>query len=212
MNYRHSFLLPCLVMTGCFSLGDLAQDPPTKHQYLLSAVAKPMSASGSKAREAAASDLPTLHVNKVFVAAPFHEKSLVYRIAENEYTTDYYEEFLVSPSQRITQLTVDWLRKSGTWPQAHQGGLATAGRVLDLTVLALYGDYRNPGQQQAVLRLRAELSSLGVDGKSSSILEKDYDARVEIEDRQAATLVAGMNRALEEALGKLATDLRSHRP
>ncbi len=205
-------LLLCslLGMASCFSL-DLAQEPPAKRQYLLSAVPK-ASHDAADAAEATAAELPELQINKVFVVAPFHEKSLVYRIGEDQYTTDYYEEFLVSPAQMITQLTVDWLRRSGAWPRAHEGGTATAARVLDLTVLELYGDYRQAGKQQAVLRVRAAFSAQDPEDDSQrTLFEKDYDARVDIADRQASTLVAGMNHALEEVLGKLATDLRAQR-
>ncbi len=216
MKYQYPFLFSLavcvlLVTTGCLSLG-LAQEPPTKHQYILAAVSRPPAdGSGTAAAEAAATDLPLLQVNKAFVAAPYHEKSLVYRIGDNEYTTDYYQEFLVSPSQMITELTVDWLRTSGAWPRVHHAGAATAGRVLDLTVLALYGDYRQADSQQVVVHLRTAFSSVDTDDNIRSLLEKDYVARVNIKDRQARTLVAGMNRALEQVLGKLAADLRSQR-
>lgn len=212
MKYRYPLLF-VLSLAGCFSL-DLAQEPPSKQQYLLGAAPKPSSAeSGPAAAEAAATtDLGALQVNKAFVAAPFHEKSLVYRIGDNQYTTDYYHEFLVSPAQRITQLAVDFLRGSGASPRAHQDSTSAAERVLDLTVLELYGDYREAGRQQAVLRLRAVLSAPDPEDDSlRPLFEKDYDARVDTADRQASTLVAGMNRALEEVLGKLAADLRNRR-
>ena len=131
--------------------------------------------------------------------------------APGSWPPDYYQEFLVSPSQMITELTVDWLRTSGAWPRVHHAGAATAGRVLDLTVLALYGDYRQADSQQVVVHLRTEFSSVDTDDNIRSLLEKDYVARVNIRDRQARTLVAGMNRALEQVLGKLAADLRSQR-
>lgn len=206
---------PCallfLLTPGCFSL-DLAQDPPSKQQYLLSAVPDPAGDGAAAAVEAAATGLPPLQVSKAFVAAPFHERSLVYRIGENQYTTDYYQEFLVSPAQMITRLTVDWLRATGSWPGAEHGGTTTEGYVLDLTVLELYGDYRKADSQQAVLRLRAKLSALDPEDDSQrTLLEKDYDARVDIEDRQGSSLVAGMNRALVEVLDKLAKALRDQR-
>jgi len=203
--------LAAVVTTGCFSL-DVAQEPPTKHQYLL-AIAPPLPAdgAGTGAAEAAVTDQPLLQVSKAFVAAPFHEKSLVYRIGDNKYTADYYQEFLVSPSQMITQLTVDWLRTSGAWPRVDHVGAPTTGRILDLTVRELYGDYRREGSEQAVVRLRAQLSSLDAEDNTRRLMEKDYVARVKIKDREAETLVSGLNQALEQVLEKLAADLRSQR-
>jgi hypothetical protein len=210
-------LLP-LVTTSCFSL-DLAQDPPSKSHYLLAA--KPTlaggstDASGSKTTpaEATANKASILQVNKAYVAAPFHEKSFVYRIGENQYTSDYYHEVLVSPSQMVTQLAVDWLRKSRAWPEVHHSGQAvTAARSLDLNLLELYGDYRQLGSQQAVVRLRATLWAVDAeDGSQRSVFGKEYTARVDIPDREGKSLVAGMNQALEQVLGKLSADLRDKR-
>jgi ABC-type uncharacterized transport system auxiliary subunit len=225
MNNPHSILLPllaCAVLaaTGCFSLAGLSQDPPAKRHYLLAAAPAPTTANGanhSNAPAEAAStepgDAALLQVNKAYVAAPYHEKSLVYRIAKDQYSTDYYHEFLVSPAQMVTQLTVDWLQKSRAWPRVHHSGQAAgASRVLDLNVLELYGDYQEAKSPAAVVRLRVTLWSVNPeDGAQRSLYEKDYAARVDVADREASTLVAGFNEALAQVLGEMAADLRKQR-
>ncbi len=228
MKYPLPILLPLLASlplaaTGCFSLEGLSQDPPAKTHYLLAAAPAPAAANGAEASGSVASpaeasaaegaEAPLLQVNKAYVAAPFHEKSFVYRIGKNQYSTDYYHEFLVSPAQMVTQLAVDWLRKSGTWAKVHHSGEAvTASRALDLNLLELYGDYQEAASPRAVVRLRVTLWAVnGEDGSQTSLLEKEYSARVDVADREPGSLVGGFNEGLKQVLGKMAADLQKHR-
>ena len=212
---RNRFALAAIILlpnAGCFNL-DLAQDPPAKRQFLLSAA--PTDATGKPlpvATEATSGDGPSLQVNRAYVVAPFHEKPLVYRLGEHEYTSDYYNEFLVSPSQMVTQLTVDWLRRSGDWPLVHSGQLSIASHLLDLNLLQLHGDYRQKDKQTAVVRLRATLTAVDAeDGSQRVVFEKDYEAEKAIADRKADTLITGLNGALGECLKQLGQDLRKAR-
>ena len=94
----------------------------------------------------------------------------------------------------------------------HGSEASGAARGLDLNLLELYGDYRQADSQQAVVRLRATLwAAAAEDGSRRPAMEEEYSARVDIADREAKTLVQGLNAGLEQVLEKLAKDIRENK-
>ena len=80
--------------------------------------------------------------------------------------------------------------------------------MAEITVLELYGDFRQPPEPAAVLTLRYVLldSPEGIPGKL--IFEREYSRRVLLKERNANALMTGWNEALNQILAQLGSDLR----
>jgi uncharacterized lipoprotein YmbA len=154
----------------------------------------------------------TLAARLVAVAPPFDGKALVYRTGENEYERDPYAELVVAPDRALAMPIRARLRNAGVFANVIEPGSAlTPDRTLEGYVTEFYGDFRKPEAPAAVLSLRFVLLRREGDRSASVILQKDYSRRVPLSDRTATALVAGWDRALDEILTELVSDLKAVR-
>ena len=63
-----------------------------------------------------------VEVRRFTIASAFGSKSLIYRTGEFRYKSDFYNEFLVSPSTMITEKTHNWLSESGLFDRVMASG------------------------------------------------------------------------------------------
>ena len=148
-------------------------------------------------------------IRSLRVAAPFDDRSLVYRVGDFSYDADPYAEFLVSPSESLRSPIRSWMRQSDFFGTVVEPGSALKPNTMaEITVLELYGDFRRPPEAAAVLTLRFVLldSPDGVPGKLA--FEAEYSRRVPLKAGNANALMAGWNKALEQILAQLGSDLR----
>ena len=87
-----------LLSAGCV---DLSRPALAKHYYLLDAAPKP--ADAPPAHDGA------IRVTGIEVSAPFSERSMVYRLDQERYESDFYNEYFVAPRAMITSQLVEWL-------------------------------------------------------------------------------------------------------
>lgn len=148
-------------------------------------------------------------IRSLRVAAPFDDRSLVYRVGDFSYTADPYAEFLVSPAESLRPPIRSWMRQSELFRTVVEPGSALKPNTMaEITVLELYGDFRRPTEAAAILRLRFVLldSPDGIPEKLA--FEGEYSRRVSLKARNANTLMAGWNQALDQILAQLGSDLR----
>jgi uncharacterized lipoprotein YmbA len=191
-------LLPLLwLLSGCLSrpplhTQTLAFDPP----------------AGSVLKGAARSQR-AVSIRTLRVAAPFDDRSLVYRVRDFSYEADPYAEFLVSPGESLRPPIRSWMRQSDLFQTVVEPGSALKPTTMaEITVLELYGDFRQPSEAVAVLTLRFVLldSPEGIPGKLA--FEGEYSRRVLLKAKSPHALMAGWNEALNQILGQLGSDLR----
>ena len=148
-------------------------------------------------------------IRSLRVAAPFDDRSLVYRVGDFSYQADPYAEFLVSPAESLRPPLRSWMRQSELFRTVVEPGSALRPDTMaEITVLELYGDFRRPPEPEAVLTLRFVLldSPEGIPGKLA--FEQEYSRRVLLKGRNANALMAGWNEALSQILAQLGSDLR----
>jgi cholesterol transport system auxiliary component len=148
-------------------------------------------------------------IRSLRVAAPFDDRSLVYRVGDFSYDADPYAEFLVSPSESLRGPIRSWMRQSDFFQTVVEPGSALKpNTVAEITVLELYGDFRRPPEAAAVLTLRFVLldSPGGIPGKLA--FEAEYSRRVPLKAGNAPALMAGWDEALKQILAQLGSDLR----
>ena len=193
---RYSLLAALIcAFAGC----GLSRPSPVKQTYLLQAAAP--------TQPAAAPRPGTLKVGTIAIAAPFRGKSLVYRESDLKFESDFYNEFLVSPSAMLTESAATWLAAARVFREVLPASANADGDyVLEGFVSELYGDFRDTGKPAAVITAKFFL----VDNRTLSgvpIWQTELTQRVALGSRSSDALVGGFNSAWAAILADLSQQL-----
>ncbi|TMH37520.1 MAG: hypothetical protein E6H66_02435 [Betaproteobacteria bacterium] len=149
----------------------------------------------------------TLKIGVMGVAAPFRGKVLVYRETDLKYETDFYNEFLVSPTAMLTDAASAWLAAAHVFRGVLPASANTEGDfVLEGFVSEFYGDFRDVSKPAAVITAKFFL----IDNRSLGgvpMWQIELTQRVPINGRNADALVTGLNTAWGAMLAELAKQL-----
>jgi uncharacterized lipoprotein YmbA len=194
-------ILPILLLTlslaGCVSV---EKSYPDKRYFVLEA------ARGNSPD--AAKNGVVLLVSGLRVSPRYDGRSFVYRRSEVVYESDFYNQFLVAPGPQLTEE----VRRALSQAQVAQHVIGTSSQlepthVLEGTVDALYGDFRDPGAPKAVLEMEFFLSK-ETPTKADILMRRRYTKSVAVSGRTPEALVKGWNDGLSEILSALTADLR----
>jgi ABC-type uncharacterized transport system auxiliary subunit len=146
-----------------------------------------------------------LDVRTFTIDSAFDSKGLVYRKAEFEYETDFYNEFLISPAIMITEKTRTWLSNSGIFHLVlDKGAYIEPTHTLQANITALYADRR---EQKAVVEIRTFLVSNDAPD-DSVIMTATYRASSALELQLPEALLEAFDACLTQILTDLENDLR----
>ena len=184
-------------LTGCFNFN---KSYPEKHFFVLSAKRSDKS-SVSK------SDV-VLRISRFRVSPGFEGKSFVYRKGNSNYTSDFYNEFFISPGPMITEEVRKWLTGSGLFQHVISSSSPVEPTMeLEGVISALYGDYRNTKAPGAVLEIQFFLVRNGP-SQPVIVFQKTYHEETIIKGNSPGSLVEGWNLAMEHILTQLETNLK----
>lgn len=186
------FLLT-ISLTGCISLGK----SPSQNRFMLNMNIAPKTI----AHPAAA----TLQVNTLSILPQYAGNEFVYRTSEQNYLTDYYNVFFISPDLQLTQITADYLTKKKIF--AYVGNslnlLNNPTYTLNGTVMALYADYRNRMKPTADISIHFYLMR----GDARVVLDKTYTQAVPLQAKNSTSLVNAWNVGMTNIMYNLSHDL-----
>ena len=189
--------LALLVLSGCVSL---VKSFPDKHYYALDVTRQGepgVPVSGA-----------VLDVRGLFVSPRFEGKELVYRTGDTSYESDFYNAWFVSPSAMLTQQIQNWLRNASLFEHvAATRSYLDATHILEGTVTALYGDYRQQGEQKAVVGMHIVLIEDN-STRTAIVFQRDYQQMVELTEPSPDELTRGWNEGLQQIFMALEEDLR----
>ena len=187
-----------LLSAGCV---DLSRPALAKHYYLLETSPKP-------------SDVPPAHagairVTGVEVSAPFSERSMVYRLEQERYEADFYNEYFVAPRAMITSKLVEWLTVRRVFATTlPPSSTLDAPYAIEGQVTALYGDLRDKAKTVAVVGMQMFVTDVR-NPEKSILLERVCAEQVPVPDRSADAISKGLSQALQRCFAALETDLRA---
>jgi cholesterol transport system auxiliary component len=203
MNRRKPNIWICgllLVFTvgGCVSL---ERAYPDRRYFVIEAP------RGAASPNLAASGV--LLVTSLRVSPRYESKSLIYRRSDSGFESDYYNQFLVSPGAMLTED----IRRGLADAQASQYVVGTSSQldpthVLEGTVDAFYGDFRDTSAPKAVLEMEFFLSKESP-ARAEILMRKRYAKAIPVNGRSAEALVKGWDQALGEIITALAADLKA---
>ena len=184
-----TFLLP-----GCSLKKAVQQSAPERRHFVLEA--------SRTASSGAARSEGVLYVRNVTVSPRYEGAGFVYKRGESEYTTDFYNRFLIPPDLLVTQEVRDWVLAAGLFGQVIQSGsVVTPTHALEGQVNALYGDY-SLQPPQAVLEIELFLVEDPLN-RAEVVFHERYREEIPLDDRKSESLVLGWNTGLARVLGEL---------
>ena len=188
------------LVAGCVSL---EKSYPDKRYFVIEA---------SPAREAAnGATAGVLLVSSLRISPRYQGRSFVYRRSQASFESDFYNQFLVSPAALLTEE----VRRALSQTQVARHVVGTASQlepthVLEGSIDALYGDYRDTNAPKAMLEMEFFLSKESPT-KAEILMRKRYAKAIAVDGRAPEALVKGWNAALDEILASLVADLKAVR-
>jgi cholesterol transport system auxiliary component len=188
----------CLIVimtsaAGCF---DLKKSYPEKRSFVLDV--------GEPQHEAAADGTIVLRINKFRVSPLFAGRAMVYRVAELQYESDFYDEWFVAPGTLVTQQVHRWLSSSAGIQLVVMGtNHVEPTHLLEGTVTEFYGDFRE--SPRAVLGL--ELHVIDAIHERQQVFRRMYRQDVPLRERSSDALAQGLTEALRAILIDVAREL-----
>jgi uncharacterized lipoprotein YmbA len=147
-----------------------------------------------------------LKMGSVSVNGPFDTKSMVYRLADQRYEKDFYNGYISTPAEMISNATRQWLNDANIFRATlNQSNLFFPYYTLQANLTEFYGDYR--GQAQAVVSIEFYLAILSSGAQNPVLMTNRYTQRVPLKDNRPETLANGLQHALAEILQRYEADL-----
>jgi hypothetical protein len=132
----------------------------------------------------------------------------VYRTSKSGYESDFYNEFLASPSAMITDIMRNWLSASRLFRRVlDPGSQIDPTHIIEGNITALYGDFRDNSSPKAILEMRIFLLETETGEEPLPIFGKTYTSSIDIESEDPEGLVEALGRCLEGVLSTLESDL-----
>ncbi|MEE9605792.1 MAG: hypothetical protein V3V70_09505 [Candidatus Scalindua sp.] len=190
-------MFPLLI--GCL---DLERSYPGKRYFILDV---------SRDKDVSSPDTETvLKVRRFRVSPQYEGKGFVYRLADLNYESDFYNEFFISPSSLLTEEIRQRLAGSGLFrhvvtPSSH---LAPT-HFLEGTVTALYGDYGVSTAPKAILEMQFFLLQETA-ASPKIIFQSQYRKEEPLKGNTPDALVKSWNKALGQILTEFEIDLKEN--
>lgn len=204
--FIQSIVFTLLTIVVCSSISGCALNRPypEKTSYM-----PDISYEASKANKS----LPyRLKIRNTRVSAPFEGKSFVYRLPDDQWENDFYNEWFTYPRDLITESCIDALDQSSRFASVtSEDSLIKADYYLEGTLIESYLDRRNPNKPQSVLKIRWVLighpSPLKASNSSNGIWSKTYEERRSLPSNQLRDYVKSTAEGLKQILNQLVIDL-----
>ena len=178
--------------TGCL---DLKKSYPEKRSFVLDVGAPP--------QETPANGAIVLKINKLRVSPLFAGRAMVYRVADLQYESDFYDEWFVAPGTLVTQQVHQWLSRSAGFEMVVVGtNHVEPTHLLEGTVTEFYGDFR--AAPRAVLGLELHLLDAI---HERQFFRRTYHQDVPLSDQSSDALARGLTEALRAVLIDVAKDI-----
>ena len=144
-----------------------------------------------------------LWIEPVTVLPPSNVRNLIARESDVEYSTSYYTELLMSPSENFRNEIFVWLAASGMFEEVSIVDRQGRSHSLLATVLEFHADKM---AKAAVLNVKVTLLNEQARG-NRVVFSKDYRESVPLEESSVEVLIRTYNTGLASLLTHLEADL-----
>ena len=143
------------------------------------------------------------------ISPRYADRSFIYRTSTAAYEADFYNQFLTAPDSMIAEELRKGLAASELFKYVvGPSNPLQPNYVLEGSINALYGDFRDPSRPAAVLEI--EFFLYNQDPAASGVsLQKRYEKSVPLSERSPEALVKGWDQALADIVAALLADLKA---
>ncbi len=190
-----------ILLSGCLGLGSKHGDGEVSHYYVIDVD-----------RGAVASQFVTgrvLYLKPVKLTPHFRDKTLVFRVGDDEYQAQLSHQFFSDPQVMFTEQLKSWLQKTGLFSQVVLSEDSAVDMILETAVTALYGDARQQFSPQAVLEMQFFLLDADLN-KAQLMFQTGLKAEVDIAETTPPNVVKGWRQGLGELLSTIEDDLSDY--
>ena len=202
----------CLLSQGCSDL--LKQPFPAKSYFGIDAGSPDSTAriGSTTAPSTHPIGCPGMLVRAVRVSPPYDGLAFVYRTGPAQYSTDYYVNWIASPSSLLTGDLINWLVTTSPLPIVPTGSTVRPDYVLETEVTRLMIDRTDPAKPRANIQARFFLTHPDATGTTVVLDQSDSAEVVAAPDTPAGDAAAcgqAYRQLLQRLTATLPTNLRS---
>ncbi len=148
-----------------------------------------------------------LDVHRITIDRTYDFKGFVYKKGEHKFEIDYYNGFLVSPAQMITERVRHWLSEADLFARVlNPAAQAEPTHALEGHIVKLYGNYQEDEPFSAVFEVKFIL----IDQRNRTghvMFSKTYREAQPMETPDASCFVEAVDLCLERILKTLERDV-----
>lgn len=196
---KTSKILICIITLALgASCVNTSRDYPVKNYYVID-ITRNENLNDNKIKS-------VLEVDKFVAPSIRAGKEFIYRFPNDEYKSDFYNEFFVNPDDLIRDEVAEWMAKSGLFKAVIDSNTNfNSDLILEGNVDELYADFSRE-DIKAVLSLQLFLTK-NTQRKTSPLFSKNYKSEIITASKAPKDLVVGWNKALEEILADFENDI-----
>ena len=147
----------------------------------------------------------TILIKQFDINPVFDSHAFVYRVGENEYTTDYYNEFISYPAKLITDKIEESLSSTQQFRSVQTNLEQDIVFRLSGKILQLYGAFQDTHHPKAIIEIRMTLEKR-LNSSFLVISDKTYLAEETIASKEPALLASGWNAGLSKIVARFIQD------
>ncbi len=192
-------VLASVALTAC----SFSRPQPVRQTFLAHPV-RPASAP-TQAPLPGALLVGTFGVNEAYAGKP-----MVYRFSDQQFQSDFYNEFFVAPRDMVGQAVLDWLQAGHLYQTVAPlaGTRVTGARLLTGFVDEMYADVRDANQPRAVVAIQFYVTADAEPGRPALFAQQLRDT-APMRDSSAAAYAEALAQALGAVLAELEKQVRS---
>jgi cholesterol transport system auxiliary component len=192
-----TLLAASFLFSGCVSI---ERSYPDKRYFLLEI--------SSRASPQDPADNGILQISSARVSPRYADRNFVYRRSDTRFESDFYNQFLISPGELVTEELRRELSKAGIFKfVVGSANLLAPTHTMEAIVNTLYGDFRELKAPKAVIEMEFFLTQEA--SPSGIVFHKLYQRIVPVQERNPEALVKGWNQGFEAISSSLVSDLKA---
>lgn len=149
-----------------------------------------------------------LMVKRLDISPEFDGLGFVYRVGQNRFTQDYYNNYITSPTRMISDVMFEALVDSPQFAPVPKNRIPEDIFQLWGKITALYCDRRDASNVSAVVTMALNLDRLNKKG-FIPVMAKTYSAQIPLgADTSPSAYVDAVNRGLGEIISDILSDVQ----
>ncbi|NDY73699.1 ABC transporter [Desulfobacter hydrogenophilus] len=197
-------MITCILTAAAFLTGCGIKNDYTKKQ-MFRLYADGNAPSGQSNRSAGA----PLVIKRLDISPEFSGAGFVYRVGQNRFTQDYYNNYITSPARMISDVMLEALVDTPQFAPAPQNRIPDDIFQLWGKITALYSDQRNTSAVSAVVTMALNLDRLNKDG-FTPILSKTYSRQIPLgKNTSPQAYIQALNSGLSEIVKDIVSDYQN---